>query len=201
MRIAIFGGTFDPIHRGHLAIAAAAANAFQLGTILFAPAGRQPLKPAGTPTPFVDRLAMTALACSEDARFAVSELDAPHLDGTPNYTVDTIAALREHCPAANLFVLVGADSFLGLRRWHAPDRLLESAEWIVVSRPGFSLDDLSELHLSPAQSSRVHLLNSVHEDVSATALRERLRRGETCADLLPPAVLNYIRQNHLYTHT
>ena len=199
MRIALFGGTFDPIHRGHLAIAAAAANAFQLDTILFAPAGRQPLKPAGTPTPFADRLAMTALACREDARFAVSELDAPHLDGTPNYTLHTIAALRQHVPAATLFVLVGADSFLGLRRWHQPDRLLESAEWIVVSRPGFSLEHLSELHLSPTESARVHLLDSVHEDVSATELRERLRRGQTCAELLPAAVLDYIRQNCLYT--
>jgi nicotinate-nucleotide adenylyltransferase len=200
MRVALFGGTFDPIHRGHLAIAAAAADAFQLDTVLFAPAGRQPLKPAGTPTAFVDRLAMTALACREDVRFAVSELDAPHADGTPNYTVDTIGALQEQVPAAMIFVLVGADSFLGLRRWHEPDRLLESAEWIVVSRPGFSLDDLSRLQLSPPQLKRVHLLDSVHDDVSATALRERLRRGETCAELLPPAVLDYIRQNCLYIY-
>jgi nicotinate-nucleotide adenylyltransferase len=198
MRVALFGGTFDPIHRGHLAIAAAAADAFGLDQVLFAPAGRQPLKPEGTPTAFVDRLAMVALACATDSRFAVSELDAPHADGTPNYTVDTIAALRQEMPAARVFVLVGADSFLGLRRWYQSGRLLASAEWIVVSRPGFALGDLSGMELSAEEMARVSVLDGVHEEVSATDLRQRLMRGEVCDELLPDAVCGYIRRHGLY---
>ena len=198
MRIALFGGTFDPPHRGHLAVAAAAADAFHLDSILFAPAGRQPLKLDESPAPFADRLAMTTLACEQDSRFEATEIDAPRPDGLPNYTADTLAALQKIMPDAMLFSLVGADSFLSLPRWRQPDRLLELAEWIVVSRPGFSLDDLSPLNLTPRQLARVHLLQTVHEDISATALRQRLHAGEPCADLLPAAVSNYIQAHHLY---
>jgi nicotinate-nucleotide adenylyltransferase len=112
MRVALFGGTFDPIHRGHLAIAGAAADAFALDKVLFAPVGRQPLKGGGTPTGFGDRLAMVRLACEGDGRFVASEVDAPRGDWTPNYTVDTLQTLRWEMPDATLFVLVGADSFL-----------------------------------------------------------------------------------------
>ena len=198
MRVALFGGTFDPIHRGHLAIAKAAAEAFRLDTVLFAPVGRQPLKLEDTPTPFADRLAMVALAAASDPRFAVSNLDAPHPDATPNYTVDTLATLQSQQPQSTLFALVGADSFLNLRHWHQPDRLLALANWIVVSRPGFSLHDLSPLQLTPDQSARVHLLNSVHEDVSATDLRQRLHHGDPCTDLIPPSILAYIHTHRLY---
>ncbi len=198
MRVALFGGTFDPIHRGHLAIAKAAADAFRLDTVLFAPVGRQPLKLEGTPTPFADRLAMVALATASDLRFAVSDLDAPRPDGAPNYTIDTITALQRQMPQSTLFVLVGADSFLNLRHWRQPDQLLTMTDWIVVSRPGFSLEDLSPLKLTPAQYSRIHLLNSVHEDVSATDLRRRLQQEDPCSDLLPPPVLQYIQHHHLY---
>src|ERR1700722_16452384 len=166
MRVALFGGTFDPPHRGHLSIAAAAADSFGLDTVLFTPVGHQPLKPEGAMAPFEDRLAMLSIACAGDARFDISRLDAPHADGSPNYTVDTLMALRRAMPDATLFNLVGADSFLDLPRWHEPHRLLELAEWIVVSRPGSSLDDLSALGLTTEQKARVHLLETVHEDVA-----------------------------------
>lgn len=198
MRVALFGGTFDPPHRGHLAIATAAAEAFHLDQVLFAPTGRQPLKPGGTPAPFVDRLAMTTLACEQDRRFRVSPIDAPRADGLPNYTIDTLIELHRAMPDAMLFHLAGADSFLDLPRWRQPDRLLELAEWIVVSRPGFSLDDLSSLGLTEQQRARVHLLQTVHQDISATGLRQRLRAGDPCTDLLPPAVAEYIQSHHLY---
>jgi nicotinate-nucleotide adenylyltransferase len=198
MRVALFGGTFDPIHRGHLAIARAAADAFRLDQVLFAPVGLQPLKTEGTPTRFEDRLAMATLACASDPRFAATSLDAPNPDGTPNYTIDTITALHTQLSDSILFVLVGADSFLSLRHWRQPDRLLASADWIVVSRPGFSLDDLSPLRLTPTEHARVHILKSVHEDVSATGLRHRLQQGDPCDDLLPPPVLEYIHSHHLY---
>lgn len=198
MRIALFGGTFDPPHRGHLAIATAAADGFQLDRILFAPAGRQPLKPENHPTPFADRLAMVTLACQDDPRFEPSLVDAPRPDATPNYTVNTLAELRHLSPQATLFNLVGADSFLDLPRWREPARLLELAEWIVVSRPHFPLDDLSALNLTPHQRSRIHILQTVHEDIAATEIRCRLQAGDPCPDLIPADILDYIRSRHLY---
>lgn len=202
LRIALFGGTFDPPHRGHLAIATAAADAFQLDSVLFAPAGRQPLKPHANSSSFADRLAMTTLACAQDERFHASAIDAPRRDGQPNYTVDTLAELRQTLPAVVLYNLVGADSFLSLPHWRDPARLLALAEWIVVSRPGSSLrswnDDLAALALTPAQRTRVHLIETVHEDVSATHLRQRLHTGDSCADLLPAAVASYIQTHRLY---
>jgi nicotinate-nucleotide adenylyltransferase len=107
-------------------------------------------------------------------------------------------ALRRAMPDATLFNLVGADSFLDLPRWHEPQRLLRLAEWIVVSRPGSSLDDLSALQLTAEQKARVHLLETVHEDVAASVLRLRLEAGDECADLLPAGVMEYIRAQHLY---
>ena len=198
MRIALFGGTFDPPHRGHLGIARAAADAFALDTVLFAPAGQQPLKTATAATPFSDRLAMVELACAADPRFIVSTIDAPRADGTPNYTVDSLAALRSQMPEATLYNLVGADSFLSLRQWREPERLLALAEWIVANRPGYPLNDLSSLGLTAAQRARVHLLETVAMDISATMLRERLAAGDRCRDLLPPEILSYIQTHGLY---
>ena len=209
MRVAFFGGTFDPIHRGHLRLAAAAAEGFALDRVLFAPVGRQPLKADATIAPFADRLAMVAIAvagCDPATRnFLPSALDAPRPDGAPNYTVDTLAAFADEFPDATHFALIGADSFLTLPRWRDAARLLELAEWIVVSRPEFPLGPaffdqtkLAPLALTPAQRARIHLLTTVHEDVSATGLRRRLREGESCEGLLPPEVADYIQSHHLY---
>jgi nicotinate-nucleotide adenylyltransferase len=195
MRVAFFGGTFDPLHRGHLAIAAAAADQLALDQVLFAPTGLQPLKPTGAAASFADRLAMATAACTADPRFSATDLDAPRPNGTPNYTVDVLATLRRQYPGAALFNLVGLDSFLDLPRWHQPERLLELTEWIVVSRPGFHFNPSL---LTPAQRSRVHVLNSVHEDVSATALRHRLEQGDPCLDLIPETISRYIESHHLY---
>lgn len=209
MRIAFFGGTFDPIHRGHLAVASAAANAFALDQVIFIPTGRQPLKTEGTAASFNDRMAMTALALTDPAtrnlqpatcNFLVSTLDAPKPDGTPNYTVDTLVAMSRATPQADLFAIAGADSFLTVRTWRSPDQLLSLANWIVVSRPEFPLAEsqLAPLDLSPAQRAHVHLLATVHEDVSATELRRRLSAGDPCPGLLPAAVAAYIQAHHLY---
>jgi nicotinate-nucleotide adenylyltransferase len=209
MRVALFGGTFDPIHRGHLAVASAAANAFTLDQVLFAPVGRQALKLDSPIASFADRLAMVELAClptlirpqpGADPRFAPSTVDAPRPDGLPNYTVDTLAALALAYPGSSLFAVAGADSFLNLRRWRAPDTLLTLADWIIVSRPGFHLTELqlAEIELSPAQRSRIHLIQTVHDDVSGTELRNRLRAGDACEGLVPPLVAAYIQTHHLY---
>jgi nicotinate-nucleotide adenylyltransferase len=198
MRVALFGGTFDPPHRGHIGIAAAAADAFRLDRVLFAPAGRQPLKTEVAPAAFADRLAMVRLVCAEDARFSASEIDAPRADGAPNYTVNTLAILRESMPDAELFSLIGADSLLGLPHWREPERLLGLAEWIVASRPGYPLGNLAELGFSSRQRSRIHLLETVHYDVAATDLRRRLKGGDFCPEMLLPAVINYIVEYHVY---
>ena len=199
MRIAYFGGSFDPPHRAHLQVARAASEAFALNRVLLAPTGNQPLKSGPPQANYADRLVMTRLLCADDPHLEVSELDAPHADGSPNYAVDALSSLKDISdPDAQLFALAGADSFLTLPRWRNPQRLLELAEWIVVSRPGFSLDDLSTLNLSPKEQSRIHLLTSVDEPVSATGIRERLRIGVSCGDMLPPKVALYIARMHLY---
>jgi nicotinate-nucleotide adenylyltransferase len=198
MRLALFGGSFDPPHRGHVAIARAAADRFALNFIAFAPAGRQPLKSHGSGASFKDRMRMVELASREDRHFITSDLDAPHADGSPNYTVDALARLGRAIPDAKLFNLVGADSFHSLAQWREPERLLDLAEWIVVSRPGYELAEPPGITLSVAQRARIHLLDSIHEDVAATDLRERLRHGDRCEDLLPAAVADYIQQHHLY---
>ena len=207
MRLAFFGGTFDPIHRGHLALASAAADAFALDRVLFAPVGRQPLKAEAVDAPYSDRMAMTmlAVAAAGEPRFAVSGIDAPRPDGQPNYTADTLAELHRSTPGAQIFALTGADSFLTLKKWRDARKLLDLAEWIVVSRPEFpltpgflDLPQFAPLGLTAAQRARIHLLNTVHEDVSATELRRRLRSGDPCTGLLPPAVCNYIRTHSLY---
>jgi nicotinate-nucleotide adenylyltransferase len=200
MRIALFGGSFDPPHLGHLAIARAAADTFALDQVVFAPAGRQPLKRSGHFAAYEQRLAMANLACADadPIRFHASDLDGPKPDGSPNYTIDTLEAVAKAYPEAELFNLAGADSFLHLAKWRSPQRLIDLAQWIVVSRPGVPLAIPEGLHLTPAQRARIHLLDSVHEDVAATHLRERLAAGDPCTDLLTPSVAAYIAQHLLY---
>jgi nicotinate-nucleotide adenylyltransferase len=198
MRVALFGGTFDPPHCGHVGIARAAADAFALDTVLFAPTAQQPLKAEIEATSFPERMAMVELACTADPRFIPSTIDGPRADGGPNYTVDTLTALRNQMPTAMLFHLVGADSFLSLPHWRDPKRLLSLAEWIVARRPGYSLSDLSGMGLTGAERAHVHLLETVYVDVSATEVRQRLAAGESCQDLLSPEIVRYIREHRLY---
>ena len=215
MRIGYFGGTFDPPHRAHLAVAMAAARAFALDRVLLAPTGRQPLKPAEPMAAYADRLAMVRLLCAAASGAGVplgspfvtatplgqleaSDLDAPHADGAPNYTVDALEALHALEPAAELFCIVGADSLLSLRRWKDSDRLLALAQWITVQRPGFALEDLDSQGFTPEQRGRIHLLDEVDDDTSATDLRERLRVGVSPGSRITPEVMLYISRMRLY---
>jgi nicotinate-nucleotide adenylyltransferase len=142
-RVAFFGGSFDPPHEGHLAIARAAKVALDLDKVLFAPVGAQPLKPEGSTAPFPDRVAMTRLAIERDPGFVVSLVDAPKAGGGPNYTLETLLQLAvELAPGGSLFCLMGSDSFFGLRRWHRAAEIPFVAPLIVASRPGQPLDDL-----------------------------------------------------------
>ena len=142
-RIAFFGGSFDPPHLGHIAIARAAQQALQLDTVLFAPVGVQPLKPHGSTASYEDRVAMTELAIHGLPQFAISFVDAPDPTGLPNYTIDTLRRLQHQFPSAKLFQLMGADSFLSLRHWYRAAEVPFVAPMIVASRPGQKLDDLA----------------------------------------------------------
>jgi nicotinate-nucleotide adenylyltransferase len=138
-RVAFFGGSFDPPHLGHLGVARAAHAALALDTVLFAPVGAQPLKPRGSAASFQDRLAMTQLAIAAEPAFALSLADAPKSSGAPNYTLETLTALRaELPPASTLFCLMGADAFAGFSRWHRAAEIPFLAPLIVASRPSES---------------------------------------------------------------
>ena len=201
MRLGLFGGTFDPPHRGHLLVARAALERCRLDRVLLAPTGRQPLKDSGPGASFADRLAMTALLCGgEDCGpLEASDLDGPRPDGAPNYTVDLLRRLRATVAAEDsLFKITGADAFLELRRWREPEELLALAEWIVVSRPGARPEQMDQLGLTPLQRARVHWIGDVDDPVSATGVRARLAAGLDCHRLVPDPVLAYIREHRLY---
>lgn len=221
MRIALFGGSFDPPHLGHTGIATAAAARLRLDRVLMAPAGRQPLKRDQTSSPFEDRLAMVELACQNHPPLVASDIDAPRPDGRFNYTCDTLQDLRDGFPAADLFCLIGADSLQTLRHWHHAAEALMLAQWIVAARPGFSLDALAEclpagVHPGApevqdkdclrvplthgTQQQTLWLLPGLHYEISATDLRAALAgapRGIT-ERVLDPAVVEYIRKHRLY---
>jgi nicotinate-nucleotide adenylyltransferase len=142
-RVAYFGGSFDPPHLGHLAVARAAYAALRLDVVLFVPVGAQPLKTQGATASFADRVAMTRLAIADEPAMMLSLADAPKPAGAPNYSIDTLTRLRTELPArCMLFLLMGADSFLSLRRWHRAAEIPFVAPLIVASRPGQRLDDL-----------------------------------------------------------
>jgi nicotinate-nucleotide adenylyltransferase len=199
MRIGLFGGTFDPPHRGHLAVADAVRERFALNPVLLAPAAVQPLKPEAVHASFAHRLRMVELLCQGHAGLEASALDGPQPGAAPNYTIDTLHRLRATFPAhAEIFVIAGADAFLGLRNWKSPGDLLREARWIVVSRPGFDLRALDAMGLTPTQRARIETLSDFANPVSATEVRERLHDRDEAAQLVPPQVLDYIRAHHLY---
>jgi nicotinate-nucleotide adenylyltransferase len=201
-RIAFFGGSFDPPHRGHLTIAHAASTALQLDEVLFAPVGAQPLKPSGSTASFDDRVAMTRLAIAEEPRFRLSLADRPNSTNTPNYTIKTLRTLKNDLPPdATLFCLMGADSFLALRHWHRGNEVPFVAPLVVASRPGQSFADLAgilpaglwlaeecaatpspgcvdleacTLRNAAGATTPFYLLPGIHIDISATAIREEV---------------------------
>jgi len=201
MRLGYFGGTFDPPHLGHLAVAQAAADAFDLGRVLMVPTGVQPLRPVTPLAPFADRLAMVSLLCRHDPRLHAAALEAPGNPPLPNYTVDTLQRLLAEEPAVDLFVIVGADAFHSLPLWRSPEVLLTLAQWIVVTRPRLTALELPPL--TPRQRERVHLLQTLDNPASASAVRAALAsrdpaRRADLDSLLSPDVLAYIRAQGLY---
>jgi nicotinate-nucleotide adenylyltransferase len=202
--IAIFGGTFDPIHCGHLIVAVAAARRFQLDEIYFVPSSRPPHKKRQELAAFAHRYAMVALACAGKVRFVPSLAEAPDKAGAPQvfYSVDTVRRFREQHADKEIYFIVGADSFLEIPIWWSYEALLDSCDFIVASRPGIRLEALRRVipaHLLNGRKARghndialrkstVHLLTSVASNVSSTDIRHRCERGASIRALVPSAV-------------
>ncbi|HEY8449087.1 MAG TPA: nicotinate-nucleotide adenylyltransferase, partial [Bacillota bacterium] len=198
-RIGILGGTFDPIHYGHLIVAEAARTALALDSIVFVPCGQPPHKDPCAITAAEHRYLMTVLATSERRRFRVSriELDRPG----PSYTVDTLREFqRTDGRGAELYFIVGADAFLQMPSWKSPEEVMRLARIVVVNRSGHNGEQLAERlqALQPSLRQRVEIVPSVPIHISAHELRQRLRRGISIRGYVPPPVLTYIEEHALY---
>jgi nicotinate-nucleotide adenylyltransferase len=219
-RIALYGGTFDPVHVGHLAVAENVLKLFALDQVLFIPAHVAPHKRGRGTTPGLHRYAMLALATQGDERLCVSsiELDAPEKP----YTVETLSRLQEQAGAqVRLFFIMGADSWADITTWREWEKLLEMSDHIIVTRPGY---ELSSEHVPESVRKRItdlrgartekvageigddvgpklYVTDAVLMDVSATGIRRRVREGRSgeLGRLVPAAVADYIRKYRLYT--
>ena len=194
MNIGIFGGTFDPIHRGHTEAANAAADEFQLSKVLFIPAGRPPHRRSPTEADYEHRYRMVELASKQDARFVASRLEDPSGTSGPHYSIDTFQRVREtSMPGDRLFFVLGADAFAEIKQWYRWLEVFEMVEFIVVSRAG-------ETNSRPEvpEGARVHWLDGVDVPISSTELRELLKQGKPVDDWLAPVVGAYIRRHRLY---
>jgi nicotinate-nucleotide adenylyltransferase len=191
------GGTFDPIHVGHLAIAEEARDALGLDRIVFVPAGQPPHKPESAVSPARHRVAMAELAIAGNAAFELSriEVDRPG----PSFTVDTVEALAAD---ADLTVILSVETFAELPTWHEPERLLAAARVAVVPREGYPAPDPMWLSSTfPGHEARVTYLEGPRLGLSSTALRARVAAGRSIRYLVPDAVEAYIAANHLYRRT
>jgi nicotinate-nucleotide adenylyltransferase len=234
MNIGLFGGSFDPIHRGHLALAQAAASRYSLRQVLFVPANVPPHKQKHPLTAFIHRYAMVAVATQDEKQFVPSLLEAPEWaaelrsGGQPgaavptraNYSIDTVRRLKPTLKKSDrLFFLIGIDAFRDIAKWHEASALLAECDFIVASRPGYSLRDVAEslpedlrpaaavtrpFHKQPAKGDLVlpgvtlHLLEGVQQSVSATAIRQAAAQGKPLTRWLDARVADYIRKQGLY---
>jgi nicotinate-nucleotide adenylyltransferase len=192
VKLGIFGGTFDPVHRGHIAVATAAAEQFGLDRVLLIPSGSPPHKQTPVGAPYQDRYRMVELACRGEERLEPSRQEAPEGDRERHYSIETIERVRAGmAPGETLFFVLGADAFAEITLWRRWREVIGLVEFIVVSRPGVAAG------AAPSEA-RVHWLSDVHVPVSSSEIRERLRNGDPVEDWLPPAVLAYIRERGLY---
>ena len=197
MRIGVFGGTFDPIHMGHLIVAEDARAALELDKVLFIPAGQPWFKSYRQITEAHHRLAMVQLAVMENPLFDVSDIEVER--SGPSYTVDTLEELHELYSDAELIVILGLDALREIDRWHQPSRVFQMAGVAGMARPGATLDP-SVLHAAiPGASSRMRLLDSALIDISGTDIRRRASVGQSIRYRVPVAVERYICDNGLYT--
>ena len=228
MNIGLFGGTFDPVHRGHLALARAAMERCKLHRIYFVAANLPPHKQRQSHTPFAHRFAMLALATAAEKAFVPSLLEAPEENATsrkdrvekPNYTINTVLRLKQSFKNSDtLFLLVGMDAFAEIAQWHKAEALFRECEFIVAGRPGYSLADVANalpeslrpraevtrpFHKQAVMGDlvlpgvRLHLISDLHQPASATAIRQAAAAGKALGRFLDPAVAEYIKKVGLY---
>jgi nicotinate-nucleotide adenylyltransferase len=195
VRIGIVGGTFDPIHLGHTALAEWAAECARLDRVLLVPAGRPPHR-GDAMAPAEDRLEMSRLAAAGRLRLEVSDVELRRQG--PSYTVDTLRELSHEYPGAELHLVLGWDAARELRSWHEPDEVLRLARVVVVSRPGFpdpTPEDVQRVGIDPAC---VVLCGVGTPEVDATDIRHLLETGGSLDGMVDPAVEAYLRRKGLY---
>jgi nicotinate-nucleotide adenylyltransferase len=233
MNIGLFGGTFDPIHNGHLALARSARERCQLGRIYFVPTNVPPHKTAQPAASYFHRFAMTVLATQKEKVFLPSLLEAPgefvlhekksakgSIASAPNYSIDSVRKLKPCLKKADrLFFLIGIDAFKDIAKWREPEALFAECEFIVASRPGFSLADVAgslpeklrprsevtkPFSKQPATGDLVlpgvtlHLLSDVNQKISATAIRAAVATKRPIKKFVPESVEEYIKKEGLY---
>ena len=197
MRRGLLGGTFDPPHVGHLQIAEEARRKLGLDEIVFIPAGHPWVKASMKVSPARHRLEMVKLATAGNPGFSVNDLEVRRPG--PSYTWQTLQELKVHYPNDELYFIVGWDNLTALPSWHHPDRIVKAACLVAVPRVGTPRPDLRQLDIQvPGLSARTTILTEPEIDVSATAIRERVRLGEPIGHLVPEPVTEYIRRNGLY---
>jgi nicotinate-nucleotide adenylyltransferase len=217
--IALFGGTFDPIHSGHVAVARAAERRFRLDCVFFIPSSRPPHKASSELCAYEHRFAMVALACSAHPRFVPSLAEASANGVSPSvfYSIDTVRRFRQQFnrPGDRIYFVMGADSFLDLHAWKDYAELLQLCDFVVANRPGFRIGALREVIppalLAPTKAritrdsrvihlrdTTVYLLDTVASQVSATDVRQRIEHGRPVHGLVPPRVEEYITKQALY---
>ena len=189
------GGTFDPVHHGHLIAAEEARGSFALDRVLFVPAGQPWQKEPRDVSDAEDRFQMTVIATQDNPSFAVSRIEIDR-DG-PTYTVDTLRSLRTGCEAVGeLYFITGADAIGRILTWKDPSEALELASFIAVTRPGYDLSGLDDL--DEHVQARVSVLEIPGVAISSTQIRERVRDGRSIRYLVPDAVRAYITERGLY---
>lgn len=194
--LGILGGTFDPPHYGHLALAENGRAQLHLDRVLFVPAGQQPLKPNRPTTPAHHRVAMVETAIADNPAFAVSRVDLDRAG--PHYTVEMLALLHQEHPEAELFFLMGGDSLADFPAWRDPVSIVRQARLAVMRRPGCEPDMGSLEQAIPGLCERLVWLDVPPLDIAASDLRRRARAGLPLRYLVPPPVEVYIRQHRLY---
>jgi len=195
----VFGGTFDPIHLAHLAVAEAARDAFGLRRVLFIPAAQPPHKPGRDISPVEDRLAMVEAAVEGNPAFEISRLEIER--SGPSYTVDTLTALCEAAPGDRLALILSAESYSEFGSWHEPRRILDLAALIVAPRVGYADADPDLIARQfPEARVTVAFMDGPRIRLSASEIRQRAADGRSVRYLVPDAVAAYIGDHDLYQH-
>ena len=196
MRVALFGGTFDPIHTAHIRSAQLVADALRLDRVLLMPTFVPPHKLKVSMAPAADRLAMCRLAAKEDARLFVSDMEIRR--GGASFTADTLHTLCKEHPQDEWFLLVGADMFLTLGTWYRFEEILAMATVCTVPRDGIGAEALRAYAATLPREDRFYIARTPVGDISSTAIRAAIAAGDATADMLPPSVAAYISEKGLY---